>query len=309
MPSWRHQTIAAVVALRSRWRGTDLDRIRRLMWLATRLLPLPKGVERQRVTIGSLVAERLLPRPPEGQGTLAGSMLYLHGGGYCLGSIATHRALASRIARATGCEVLLPGYRLAPEHPHPAALEDARRAYDWLRRRGEPRQRLLVGGDSAGGGLALALLLVLREEGELPAGSVHLSPWTDLTLELAAGRAGRVDDPMVTLDGARRLAALYIGDRDPRDPLISPVRADLAGLPPLFVQVGTRELLLDDSRRLAQHARRAGVDVELQEWPEMMHVWQAFAPWVPESVLAIEAVGAWARRRLAAFARREAGSR
>lgn len=293
MPSLRHRMLARLVRLRSRFRGSDLERVRLFMRLATALLPMPGGVGRRRELLAGVPVEWLTPRD-SGPGTL----LYLHGGGYCLGSIETHRALAARLARAIGCRAVLPQYSLAPEHPFPAALGEVRRVYRDLLERGMAAGRLLVGGDSAGGGLALALLLELRTSSELPAGGVLLSPWTDLTLEVAARNAATIDDPMITLDGARRLAAYYVDDGDPADPAISPVFADLAGLPPLLVQVGTRELLLDDARRVVEQGRQGGVEVDLQQWSGMMHVFQAFAPYVPEARLAIEAIGVWARRRI-----------
>jgi len=226
------------------------------------------------------------------------AILYLHGGGYVIGSIATHRDLAARLSRATGARVLVVDYRLAPEHPHPAALEDAVRAWQWLVARGIEPRRAAIAGDSAGGGLTVATLVALRDAGApLPAAGVCLSPWTDLACEGGSMDTHDHRDPMVRPEGLREMAAMYLGGLSARTPLASPVHADLAGLPPLLVQVGTAEVLLDDSTRLAERARAAGVEVELEVWDDMVHVWQAFAAILPEGREAVERIGAFVRAR------------
>jgi monoterpene epsilon-lactone hydrolase len=226
-------------------------------------------------------------------------MLYLHGGGYVIGSCNTHRALASHLAARTGMPLLVADYRLAPEHPYPAALDDALTAYAWLLAGGFEPGRIVVGGDSAGGGLTLALFLALRDRGlPLPALGVPLSPWTDLTLsgETMTSMADR--DPMVRRAGLQRMSDWYVGAADPRDPLVSPLFADPAGLPPLLVQVGEIEVLRDDAVEFAARAVEAGVDVTIEVWPEMIHVWHAFGPAVPESDAAVTRVAEFVAGRL-----------
>ena len=299
MPSLRHEMAVRLVKAQPRLTPLPIEAARLLMHDFSHLFPMPDGVTTRAERVGALAAEWLLPDPEPPATQPLGTMLYLHGGGYCVGSIDSHRALASRIGLAACCRTLLIDYRLAPEHPFPAALDDACSAYDWLLDSGVSNERLLVAGDSAGGGLALALLLALNERRRpLPAGAVCLSPWTDLAMSGDSARNGEVDDPMVRLPEAQELAALYAQDHDPREPLISPLHGDLAGLPPLLLQVGTRELLLDDSRRFASAAREAAVDVTLEEWEGLMHVWQIFAPMVPESVEAIASLGSWSRALL-----------
>jgi acetyl esterase/lipase len=224
-------------------------------------------------------------------------LLYLHGGGYVMGSPRTHRELATRIACEAAARVLLLDYRLAPEHPFPAALEDATAAYRWLRGRGVDARSIAVAGDSAGGGLTLATLMALRDAGEsLPACAVCLSPWTDLEGTGAAAQPGGADDPMVSMSGLRDSGRLYAGERT-RDPLASPVYGDFTGLPPLLLQVGTRELLLDDSTRVAERARGAGVVVRLEVEEGAFHVWQATAD-LPESIDALTRIGAFVREHV-----------
>ncbi len=220
------------------------------------------------------------------------AVLYLHGGGYVVGSPASHRELAERLSAAAGARVLVIDYRLAPEHPFPAAVDDGTAAYRWLLRQGVDPSRTAVCGDSAGGGLAVAALVALRDAGDpMPAAGVCLSPWVDLE-GLGESMTARAKlDLMVGREGLLESAAMYLAGADPRTPLAAPLYADLQGLPPLLIQVGTSETLYDDSTRLAERARAAGVDVTLQTWEEMVHVWHLFAPLLPEGQQAIEAIG------------------
>ena len=228
------------------------------------------------------------------------AVLYLHGGAYTAGSLATHRLHVANLSAASGSPVLNVGYRLAPEHPHPAAVDDACTAYRWLLGSGLSPQRVVVAGDSAGGGLAAAALVALRDAGApLPAGGALISPWTDLTLTAASHDSRAELDPMVSREGLAPSAEAYLAGADPTTPTASPRFADLRGLPPLCIHVGDHEVLLDDAVGLAEAARAAGVDVELWVAPEMIHVWHAFAGLVPEGAEAIDRLGAWVAARLA----------
>lgn len=223
-------------------------------------------------------------------------VLYLHGGGYVVGSINTHRAMVARIGRASQARALAIDYRLAPEHPFPAAVDDAVAAYRWLLDQGYKPARIVISGDSAGGGLVLAALLALRDAGlPMPAAAVPISPWADLegTGESVKTKAAR--DPMVNLEGLAGMAKAYIGNQDPRNPLASPIHADYRGLPPMLIHVGEAEILLDDARRVTDKAKAAGVDVELEVWDEMIHVWHVFAKILPEAQQAIDRIGAYVR--------------
>ena len=226
-------------------------------------------------------------------------VLYFHGGGYAIGSPRSHRHLAAAIARAAGTRALLLDYRLAPENPFPAALDDAVAAYQWLLARGIAPGRIVLGGDSAGGGLTVATLLALRDRGvPRPAGGVCISPWVDLTCSGASYLTKAAADPIVTRDGVEAMAQAYAGDGDRKAALVSPLYADLRGLPPLLVHVGSDEVLLDDAIGLGARARAAGVDVTVEEWPQMVHVWHWFLPILDEAEKAIAGIGAFARERI-----------
>jgi acetyl esterase/lipase len=227
-------------------------------------------------------------------------MIYLHGGAYALGSIDVFRPFLARLARATGTRVLAVDYRLAPEHPYPAALEDAVTAYRWaLDAAGAAPSQVLVAGDSAGGGLALAALLALRDTGApLPAGAVCLSPWLDLALTGASVRGNARVDPILSYEALDGYACLYAGAHDRTSPLISPLYADLRDLPPLLIQVGTEEILLDDAVRCADRARAAGVAVTLDVVDGMFHVFQMVGA-LPETQAALREIAAFQKRFVA----------
>ena len=230
----------------------------------------------------SIVAVEVAGRPAEWVAAPGArddrAVLYLHGGGYVIGSLATHRDLAARISRASASRVLLLDYRLAPEHRFPAAVEDALAAYRWLLARGHDPRRLAVAGDSAGGGLALVTLVGLRDAGDrLPAAAVCLSPWTDLALSGGSMQSRAGADPAIDRATLQRWAGHYLAGGDPRQPLASPLYADLSGLPALLVLVGTAEILLDDAARVAQRAAAAGVEVVYEPWPDLGHVFAAYA--------------------------------
>jgi acetyl esterase/lipase len=217
---------------------------------------------------------------------------YLHGGAYVEGSINTHREMISRLARAARARALAIDYRLAPENPFPAAVEDSTCAYRWLISNGVDPARLAIAGDSAGGGLTLATLVALRDAGDpLPAAVVCLSPWVDLEM-LGESMTSRAEmDPMIQRDSLLVAARAYLGDAHARTPLAAPLYADLRGLPPLLIQVGTAETLLDDSTHLAERARAAGVEVIFEPWDDMFHVWQFCASILPEGQEAIDRIG------------------
>jgi acetyl esterase/lipase len=273
----------------------DVAARRRRMEELTDGAPVPEGARISAVDAGGVPSERVEAAGASG----AADLLYLHGGGYTIGSARTHRALVARLAAATAARALTVDYRLGPEHPFPAAVDDALAAYRWLVRGGADPARVVVAGDSAGGGLVVALLVALRDAGErLPAAGVCISPWTDLACTGESMTARAALDPLVKRDGLLGMAAEYLGGQDARTPLASPLYADLHGLPPLLIHVGTAETLLDDSTRLAERARAAGVPVDLEVWDDMIHVWHAFAPLLPEADRAIARVGEWVRSTL-----------
>lgn len=225
------------------------------------------------------------------------AVLYLHGGAYTQGSLSSHRSLCGRLSRAAGAPVLSVGYRLAPEHPHPAAVDDALVTYRWLVEAEMAPARVAFAGDSAGGGLALATLVAARDAGVAqPAGAVLISPWVDLTLAGASMDARAGHDPLLSRTSLARNAGHYAADADLAAPLVSPLFADLAGLAPLLVLVGTAEVLLDDAVRLADRAREAGVEVDLHVHPDLVHVWPVFAG-VPEAEETMATMGAWVAAR------------
>ncbi|MBW2280052.1 MAG: alpha/beta hydrolase [Deltaproteobacteria bacterium] len=275
--------------------GVTVAAMRRGIVEMTENSPIPEGTRCDPVDAGGVPCEWISAPNASADKTL----LYLHGGGYVIGSIGTHRGHVARLSQASGARALAVDYRLAPEHPFPAGLEDAQAAYRWLLDQGVRASSLAIAGDSAGGGLSVATLVALRDSGvELPAAGVLLSPWVDLegVGESSTGKAD--DDPMIKLDGLLEMAAMYLDGEHARTPLAAPLYADLSGLPPLLIQVGTAEILLDDSTRLAQNAEAAGVEVELEAWEDMIHVWQALAPVVPEATQAVERIGDWLRKRL-----------
>ena len=240
------------------------------------------GVPAEWITAPGAVADRVL--------------LYLHGGGYVMGSINTHREMVSRLSRAAGARALLLEYRLAPEHPFPAAVDDAVAAYRWLLSQNLKPSRIVVAGDSAGGGLALATLVALRDAKlPSPAVGVCLSPWTDMEGIGGSMTTKAKEDPIVQREMLLGMAKLYLGQQDPRTPLAAPLYADLRGLPPLLIQVGSAETLLDDSTRVTERAKAVGVKVDLEVWDQMIHVWQLFAPILPEGQQAIERIGQFIR--------------
>lgn len=267
-----------------------LDALRAQYEKAERFFKLPSGVVVEPVRVGALPAEWLRPAGARADATV----LYLHGGGYAIGSAKSHRHVAAAIAKAAGTPALLVDYRRAPEHPFPAAVEDAVASYRWLLGTGHPSRRIVVAGDSAGGGLTVATLVALRDAGTaLPAAGVCISPWVDLTCGGASYQTKAASDPLVTREGVARMAVWYLAGADPKTPLASPLHADLRGLPPLLVHVGSEEVLLDDARQLATQAGAAGVEATLAVWPEMVHVWHWFLGMLDEAQAAVDEIGAF----------------
>ena len=261
---------------------------------AEKVFPTPSDVKVERVNAPVAPAEWL--RPPSAEPGRV--VLYLHGGGYVIGSPRSHRHLAAAIAGAAGASALLLDYRLAPEHPFPAAVEDATAAYRWLLDQAIAPERIVIAGDSAGGGLTVATLLALREARvPLPAGGVCISPWVDLTCSGASYGTKADADPIVGRSGVEEMARAYLGATPPRTPLASPLFADLRGLPPLLIHVGTDEVLLDDAVQLAERAKAAGVDATLEVYDRMIHVWHWFLPMLDEAQTAVEAIGRFVRSR------------
>jgi monoterpene epsilon-lactone hydrolase len=257
-----------------------------LPWAGVRVVP---------VRAGGVTAEWLTPKHAAKDRVL----LYLHGGAWVMGSPRTHRALVADLARRAGVRALSLDYRLAPEHPYPAALDDAVAAYDWLLASGIEPGRIVVAGDSAGGNLALALLLRLRDVATpLPAGAVLLSPVTDLELGGASHATRKALDPFFAKADLRPFIAPYVGAHDPHDPYLSPLGADLHGLPPLLVHVGDHEVLLDDAVRLGERAREAGVEERTVVWSGMMHVFQIQALFLPEARRANREIAAFIRSKV-----------
>ena len=249
-----------------------------------------RDVKCEAVSAGGVPAEWIVPPNAAADRVI----LYLHGGGYVMGSINTHRAMIARIARAAQARALALDYRLAPEHPFPAAVDDATAAYRWLLGQGYKPGKTVISGDSAGGGLTLATLIALRDAGTaMPAAAVPISPWADLEGTGASIQTRAATDPMVDQASLHRMAKLYAGDHNMKNPLISPIHADYKGLPPMLIHVGDAEILLDDSARVTDRAKAAGGNVELEAWPEMFHVWHVFAKILPEGQQAIDRIGSY----------------
>lgn len=215
-------------------------------------------------------------------------VLYLHGGGFVVGSPETHRTLTARLSRLTGLRVFSPSYRLAPENPYPAALRDAEAAFQVLENKGYHPSDIVIGGDSAGGGLALALLAKLCQSGRIPAGTFVFSPWTDLTLSGASLHENKQNDPLLPASRIEELRDYYTAGADPSDPGISPLFADFSGCSPVFIQFSATEILRDDCLRMAEHLKAQGVSVTLDQWPDAPHVWHLFDGWLEESRVALE---------------------
>jgi epsilon-lactone hydrolase len=295
MPDQEMLTIRAELAANPR--PPDLGTRRQRLDALGGQAPVPAQVRIEPMRVNGVPAEWSLA--PESDRTRV--LLFLHGGGYVSGSLDSHRGMVAEAGRLAGMRTLALGYRLAPEHAFPAALEDSIAGYRYLLSLGLDPRRIAIGGDSAGGGLTVATLVSLRDAGlPLPACAWCISPWVDLEMtgDSIIGKAEA--DPMIQKDYLGELAVAYLHGADPRSPLASPLHADLSGLPPLLIQVGSAETLLDDAVRLAGKAGAADVPVTLEVWPEMIHVWHLFYPRV--------AAGRRALANAAAFIRAETSS-
>ena len=306
MSSFRAKAMRAVT---SAWfrsvnaEKADVHRMRTVWHTLANTLWTASGVDVRRTGFAGMRAEWLTPQSPA-QGK---AMLYLHGGAYVFGNCATHRQLVSYVARACGVRALVIEYRLAPEHRFPAAIDDSLAAYRALREEGYAPGDILIAGDSAGGGLVMALLLSLRDSGEeMPAGGLLFSPWLDLTAsgESMTTRAQR--DPWFKPPDMPIIASYYCEEDEYRNPLVSPVFADVSGLPPIYIQVGDDEILLSDSTRIADNIKAAGGEVTLEIWPDMFHVFQVFVHQMPESRAAIDQLAPFVKSRLGISAASEA---
>ena len=301
MTSWRDAEIAGVRALlatRQPGPGSPAptyERRRADMDAVGEASALPNGCFHEPVTLGGVKGERVAP-----QGALAGrTILYLHGGGYTIGSPRSHRPLAARLGEAARAVAIVPNYRLGPETRFPGAVEDAVAVYRALLDGGTEPGRLIVAGDSAGGGLTLALALALKAEGlAQPAGFFAISPWADLTQSGASYRSKADTDPMISKAGLDQMARDYLGGLDPRDPLASPVFGDFTGVAPVLIQTGSEEALLSDSITMAEVLGQARVDVRLEIWPEMIHVFHAWGAGLQAARRAIKVAGVWMEGRL-----------
>ena len=275
----------------------DLETQRQVLIETMSAVPLPPDVRTEETTLGGVPAVSI-----EIDGIESGDVIfYLHGGAYVLGTALAGAGLAADLARRVGARAVSVDYRLAPEHRYPAGLSDAVTAYRALVESGVAADRICVAGESAGGGLALATLVALKDHGlPSPSCAVVMSPWADLTLS-GASIAGKADvDPALTAQGLRNRAADYAGAADPAEELISPLFADLTGLPPLLVQAGSHEILLDDATRLAARAAAADVAVTLDITPGVPHVFQGFAAMLDEGGAALDRAGSFIRSHLAA---------
>ncbi len=269
---------------------------RPLLCGAASLLPIPGHVAIEPQCFGKFQGEWVSSQKnsPETQDKV---VLYLHGGGYIVGSPITHRNMTTRLVRYGQTRVLAINYRKSPEYPYPYALEDALHSYQWLLEQGIDPAKIVIAGDSAGGNLTLVTLLAIRDKQlPLPAGGVCLSPWTDLTAKGDSMRFNRKNDPMIPSRKVRHAARLHANGMRLEDPRLSPIFADLEGLPPLLIHVGDNEVLLSDSTRFAAKAKASGVAVDLKVWPGAPHVFQLFAGLVPQSNQSLREIGQFMHR-------------
>ncbi|MDX2001262.1 MAG: alpha/beta hydrolase [Chitinophagales bacterium] len=292
--AWLLQWIMKLAWFIVRNRKPDMKRLRKNINFWAGFIPRPFRVKYQRFSIEGIAAEWMVPRGADETKIL----YYLHGGAYAMCSIVTHRRLISLIAKRAGVKALAIEYCLVPEDVFPQALNQACKAYQWLLSQGYRPENIVIGGDSAGGGLATATLLKLRDDKvPLPSGAILLSPWTDLE---GMGESNTMADQASLINNValREYGVAYAGNEDLRHPYISPVYGDFHGLPPIYIQVSDIELLYDDSTRLKAKALRDGVSVRMDVWKRMQHVWQVYDFFVPEAKRALKDLAAFVSERL-----------
>lgn len=287
MPSLQHNLIKLSANNVARAVNKDIGQVaslRRLLDVSTIPFSLPRGVKSEMIQIGDMAAEWYHP-PNADMGRV---ILFVHGGGYSVGSIQTHRSLAARIAETAKCVSLSIEYRLAPEHPFPAALEDVIHTYEWLILKGYDPEDITLVGDSAGGGLIMSALITLREMGSpQPAGAALMCPWVDLSFSGNSASENQSQDPVVTVEQVKDWGILYAGKYAIDHPMISPLHADLSGLSPIFIQASDAEVLTDDAIRLHEKIQSDGGKSYLEVYEGLLHVWHLFWRYVPESQGAI----------------------
>jgi len=292
MPSTEHEAAVAMIQEAPPVASLTIAELRQTQTETAE--PPASDVVVESVDAAGVACERL--RVPESTDGVA--LVWLHGGGYVIGSLASHRASVSEFARSVQAVGLNVGYRLAPENVFPAAVDDALGAYRWLLASGIDASRVVIGGDSAGAAIALATQMRLRDAGDpLPACSVLLSPWTDLEITGDSAQPGRTQDPLLTPELLKDWAKLYAGE-DLRNAEASPLYGEFSDLPPMLILAGTRDILVDDARRTATQARIAGCEVELDEYPGVIHNWPMFDTTMPEAVEALTHVSQFARKHL-----------
>ncbi len=297
MASEALETIVDLLRSTNPIQGDTVLEMRAAMEAGSAATPVPEGVTFTPVDAGGVPAEWNDAESVRQDHVV----VYFHGGGYCMGSLNTHRGHTARFSQLANLRVLSVNYRLGPEHPHPAAVQDAVAAYRFVLDQGIAAGKTALAGDSAGGGLTVAALLAIRDHGlPLPGCAAGISSWTDLTASGDSIKTKADEDPMIGgTDALQLMVDAYVGvDGDKKAPLASPLFADLSGLPPLLLQVGTAEVLLDDSTRLAERAEAAGVDVTLKVWQDMFHVWHAFAEMLPEGMEAMQELADYVNERL-----------
>jgi acetyl esterase/lipase len=295
MASQQLEAIIQMIRSMPQTEGLDIPAARASFEMIAQVFPVAADIKREPASANGVPGEWITAP----NSTDAATIFYLHGGGYTIGSVNTHADMVSRICRASGARAFSLDYRLAPENPFPAAVEDATKAYRWLLGQGIRPESIVISGDSAGGGLSLAALLSLKASGDLlPGAAVLLSPWTDLLATGESMKTRQAADPMINPGLAIQGATRYHGATPASDPLVSPLYGDFHGLPPMLIQVGDAEVLLDDSTRVAERAKAAGVDVTLEVWDEMIHVFQIFSATLPEAQQAIDRIGEYVKQHI-----------
>lgn len=294
MPSRQFESFIQMMRARPVDRSATVQQMREQFERITPLFgPLPADVQIASAELGGRACEWFTPMRLQTDGV----MLYLHGGGYCIGSLTTHRHFTAMLASAASMRVVSLDYRLAPEHPFPAALEDAVAGYRGLTAQGLAAEQICIAGDSAGGGLTLATIGQLCADGDrLPGAGICLSPWTDLAITGMSVDGRAAIDPMIQPWELHAYARRYLNGTPARDPRVSPLYGDFEGYPPILLHVGSAEILLDDSTRLHERLRAANVDVTYHLAPDMIHVWHFFAPLIPEGETGVDDIARFIRR-------------